>query len=495
MYELIDLTMHEEQLKKTVKRAQERNIAIPTFEEMKNPKILPDSIKAKLKETGLWDLDPINLYRVTWKNEANPEGGGFIDVPNYIEIPKEISGVDTKIIALVGKFFPTGSHKVGPSVGCLVPRLITGQFDPTYHKAVWPSTGNYCRGGAFDAHLLACESIAILPEEMSEERFTWLREVAGEVIATPGSESNVKEIYDKSWELKDSRDNIMVFNQFEEFGNSLWHYEVTGDALQCIIEDSLEEGESFFGTTVTSGSGGTTSAGEYLKTQYAGAKLAVGEATQCPTLLNNGFGAHRIEGIGDKHIPWVHNIRNTDMVIAIDDEDALGMMRLFNEPAGKEYLKSIGVADDLISKLAWVGVSGAANIAMAIKMAKYYELTDKDVIATVLTDSAEMYISRLKEMLDERNGKYDATDAAVDHARHILALTTDEMEELTYISKKRIHNLKYYTWIEQQRRHVDELNAQWYNHKEYYGSIPSYRPKLDKLINQFNEMTGVKEKI
>ncbi len=495
MYELIDLTMNEETLKKTVQRAKERNIAIPTFAEMKNPNLLPDNVKEKLSQTGLWDLDPINLFRVTWKNEAKADGGGFVDVPNYIEFPKEITGVDAKIIGMVGKFFPTGSHKVGPSVGCLVPRLVTGQFDPTYHQAVWPSTGNYCRGGAFDANLLACESIAILPEEMSEERFNWLKEVAGEVIATPGSESNVKEIYDKTWELIETRHNVMVFNQFSEFGNSLWHYEVTGDGMKCMIDDSLQDGEKLFGSVFTSGSAGTTHAGEYLKLQYPGSKLAVGEALQCPTLLNNGFGAHRIEGIGDKHIPWIHNVKNTDMVIAIDDEITLGMMRLFNEPAGHEYLKSLGLSSELVEKLPWLGISSAANLAMAIKMAKYYELTDKDVIATVLTDSAEMYISRLKEMKDARNGKYEVQDAAVDHQRYILGMQVDALEELTYVTKKRIHNLKYYTWIEQQERDVEELNAQWYNAEEYWGQIPTYAEKIDKLIVKFNEMTGVIEQI
>lgn len=495
MYELIDLTVNEEQLKKTVQRAKEKNIVIPTFAQMKDPSLVPDNVKAKLAKTGLWDLDPINLFRVSWKNEAKTEGGGFVDVPNYIELPKEITGVDAKIVAMVGKFFPTGSHKVGPSVGCLVPRLVTGQFDPTYHQAVWPSTGNYCRGGAFDANLLGCESIAILPEEMSQERFDWLKNVAGEVIATPGCESNVKEIYDKTWELLETRDNIMIFNQFAEFGNALWHYEVTGDGMKCMLEDSMKDDEKFFGSVFTSGSAGTTHSGEFLKTVYPGAKLAVGEATQCPTLLNNGFGGHRIEGIGDKHVPWIHNIRNTDMIIAIDDEDTLAMMRLFNEESGQEYLKSIGVDADLIAKLPWVGISSAANILMAIKMAKYYELGEKDVIATVLTDSAEMYVSRLKEMKDERNGKYDVQDAAVDHAQHLLAVKTDEMLELTYISQKRIHNLKYYTWIEQQAREVDELNAQWYNWKEYWGQIPTYTAKIDELINKFNDMTGVLETI
>jgi hypothetical protein len=235
-YRQIDLTVDKERQKRAVKRAKERNIVIPTFAQMKNPALIDDNTKARLKNVGLWDVNPLNLYRITWKNETVERGGGFGGV-NYIEIPKEITGVKAKVVALVGKYFPTGAHKVGAAFGCLVPRLVTGQFDPTTQKAVWPSTGNYCRGGAYDSTLLACESIAILPEGMSQERFEWLQSVAGETIKTPGTESNVKEIFDKCWELRKSGQDLMIFNQFEEFGNYLWHYEVTGSA----IEEALRE--------------------------------------------------------------------------------------------------------------------------------------------------------------------------------------------------------------------------------------------------------------
>ncbi|MEA2007938.1 MAG: pyridoxal-5-phosphate-dependent protein subunit beta, partial [Chloroflexota bacterium] len=223
---MIDLTIHEEQLERAVERAKERNIIIPTFAQMKNPELIPDSVKEDLSPLGLWDITSRNLFRITWKNEPVSSGGGFGGV-NYIELPSSLTGVEARVIALVGKWFPTGSHKVGATFGCLVPPLVTGQFDPTFHQAVWPSTGNYCRGGAYDSTLLTCDSIAILPEEMSRERFEWLQKVAGEVIATPGCESNVKEIFDKVWELRATRDNIFVFNQFEEFGNYLWHYDIT----------------------------------------------------------------------------------------------------------------------------------------------------------------------------------------------------------------------------------------------------------------------------
>lgn len=493
MRKLINLETNEAQLKKTVQSAREKGIVIPTLAQMKDPNKISEKVKAKLKKTGLWDIDPINLFRISWKNEPKSEGGLYQELPNYIEIPSEISGVKARIFAMAGKFFPTGAHKVGASFGCLVPRLVTGQFDPKFHEAVWPSTGNYCRGGAYNSALLGCKSIAILPENMSKERFEWLSKVAGEVIATPGCESNVKEIYDKTWELRRTRDNVIIFNQFGELGNHLWHYEVTGNAMNDIVKAEAGEKGRLAGVCLTSGSAGTLGSGDFLKDQYPHAKIAVGEALQCPTLLNNGFGDHRIEGIGDKHVPWIHNVKNTDMVIAIDDNDSLGVFRLFNEPDGQEYLRSIGVKEDIINKLSWVGISGAANIISCIKYAKYYELTEDDIVMTVLTDSAEMYKSRLKEMTAERGEKYRLLNAAIDHNRYVLGIRTDNMEELTYQSKKRIHNLKYYTWIEQQQYSLEELNDQWYDYDNYWGRLHKMGHELDKLIEDFNEGVGLKD--
>lgn len=490
MRKLINLDVNEKQLEKNKKIMKDRGIVIPTFAQMKEPETIPASIKEKLAKTGLWDVDPVNLFRITWKNQPKKSGGLFQELPNYFELPTEITGVKARIFVMAGKFFPTGAHKVGASFGCLVPRLVTGQFDPAFHEAVWPSTGNYCRGGAYNSTLLGCKSIAILPEDMSRERFEWLSKVAGEVIATPGCESNVKEIYDKTWELRRTRDNIVIFNQFGELGNHLWHYEVTGNAMNDIIKKEAREKDKLAGVCLTSGSAGTLGSGDFMKDHYPNAKLAVGEALQCPTLLDNGFGGHRIEGIGDKHVPWIHNVKNTDMVIAIDDNDSLALFRLLNEPSGHEYLRSLGVSEDIIEKLSWVGISGAANIISSIKFAKYYELTEHDMVMTILTDSAEMYQSRLREMEEERGGEYTGTDAVIDHNRYVLGLKTDSMLELTYESKKRIHNLKYYTWIEQQMYDLDELNEQWYDYDNYWGRLHQMTPELDRLIEQFNEAQG-----
>ncbi|MBE6927189.1 MAG: pyridoxal-phosphate dependent enzyme [Ruminococcaceae bacterium] len=487
---MIDLRINKEGLAHNIQKAKENNIIIPTFAQMQNPDLIPEKIKAKLTTTGLWDFDPVNLFRVTWKNEAKETGGLFQKVPNYVELPSALTGVKARIIAMSGKWFPTGCHKVGASFGCLVPRLVTGQFDATYHKAVWPSTGNYCRGGAFNSKLLACQSIAILPAEMSQERFDWLKSVAGEIIATPGCESNVKEIFDKTWELR-QREDVMIFNQFEEMGNPVWHYNITGEALATLYEAVRRDGDRLAGCAFTSGSAGTMSAGDYLKDHYPTAKVAVGEALQCPTIVNNGFGGHRIEGIGDKHIPWIHNVKNTDMAIAIDDEDSQRLLRLFNKPEGKKYLKeTLGLEDELIEKLSWLGISGIANVLCCIKMAKYYELTENDILLTVLTDSAAMYGSRITE-LDENHGAYSDFEAALDHNLHILGLKTDNLIELTYADRKRVHNLKYYTWVEQQARDVADLNALWYDTKGTWDAIHAQAAEMDALINEFNEATGL----
>ena len=486
---MIDLqTFNNEALERTVERARERNIIIPTFAQMRNPNLIPHSVKQRLADVGLWDLNPLNLFRITWHNEPTPHGGGFGSV-NFLELPPALTGVSARIVVLVGKWFPTGAHKVGAAFGCLAPRLVTGQFDPTVQKAVWPSTGNYCRGGAYDSNLLACESIAILPEGMSQERFDWLAEVAGETIKTPGSESNVKEIFDKCWELRNSGQDLVIFNQFDELGNYLWHHEVTGPAMAEVLAQIMEPQDSYRGVALTTGSAGTIASGDYLKKLFPQSKIAASEALQCPTLLNNGFGAHRIEGIGDKHIPWVHNVKNTDMVIAIDDAATMGLIRLFNEPSGQEYLVEQGVPADVVSQLDLLGISGCANMLSAVKFAKYYELGENDILLTVATDSMEMYQSRLRE-LNEAEGAFTALDAAAVFHRYLLGQSIDYMEELTYYGRKRIHNLKYYTWVEQQGKTYEEIQAQWYD-DSYWESIPAKAAEIDALIEEFNGRVGL----
>ena len=475
---LINLEKHPDIIRKNVERCREKGILLPTFREMINPSLVSDDIKSKLRNVGLWDVNPANLYRITWHNEPKEKGGLFAGV-NFIEIPREITGTKARILALAGKFFPCGVHKVGATYACLAPALVTGNFDASSQQAVWPSTGNYCRGGAYNSALLGCDSIAILPEDMSQERFNWLKTVAGEIIATPGCESNVKEIFDKCHELDEQRGHhIVIFNQFEQFENYLWHYEVTGAAILEVLKGLGIKEENVRAYASSTGSGGTLAAG------YPGIKIGAGEALQCPTLLRNGFGAHRIEGIGDKHVPWIHNVKNTDMVLSIDDQDCMDIYRLFNEEDGKEYLSSLGVGDQDIENLALFGISGIGNMLSAIKMAKFYEMEEDDVVFTILTDSSVMYTSRLKE-LEEQQGRFTKTEAAKVHAAALMHQGIDNALELGYYDRLRIHNLKYYTWVEQQGKTYEELNRQWYD-RNYWKELPQLTEKIDALIDEFN---------
>jgi cysteine synthase len=484
----LDLSVNQEVLESTVKYCREKGISLPTFAMMRDPRLVPESIKSVLATIGLWDVHPANLYRITWKNEPQERGGLFGGV-NHIVLPRELTGCPANILVLVGRYFPTGAHKVGATFGCLVPRLVTGQFNPLTTKAVWPSTGNFCRGGAYISALLACQAIAILPEGMSRERFEWLHKIAGEVIATPGCESNVKEIFDKCWELRASGQDLTIFNQFEELGNPLWHYVVTGDAAEEALRGHLKTGDRVAGFVGSSGSAGTLGAGYYLKAKHPGAKLAVAEALQCPTLLMNGFGDHRIEGIGDKHVPWVHDCKRTDFVVAVDDEAPMRLIRLFNEELGRTALVAGGVPTEIASRLDLLGISGVGNLIAAIKFAKYLELGQSDWVVTVATDSMDLYRSRLAELAAER-GPYRESQAQRD-LELLASVTFDHTKELTYYDKKAIHNLKYFTWVEQQGRDVAELRAQWHDHDRYWDGTFALADRIDGLITEFNQRVGL----
>ncbi len=489
MIEFTDRITNEKARENAIRRFREKEIILPLFSQQKDPDLIPDKVKDRLKNIGLWEIHPLNLFRINWKNEARESGGLFGKV-NYFEIPRSISGVKARILMLAGKWFPTGAHKVGAAYGCLAPRIITGEFDPTYHKAVWPSTGNYCRGGAFDCKLMGSNAVAILPENMSRERFDWLRnEIGCEVIATPGCESNVKEIYDKCWEIRRTRPDCIILNQFEEFGNAVWHYHITGNALEEVFRMEGSGRSRLAAYVSATGSAGTIAAGDYLRTIAPDVRVVASEALQCPTLLQNGYGGHRIEGIGDKHVPWIHNVRNTDMVTAIDDEDCMRLLRLFNEKEGVNFLMSEGLNREEAGTLPLLGISGIANMISAIKTAKYLELDSDDIILSLATDSAELYSSRLIE-LRENKGVYTEKQALRDFEKAIMGTATDNLKELSYRDKKAIHNLKYFTWVEQQQKDVDDLDSLWYD-RGLWPKIFAQIGRWDELIEDFNERTGV----
>jgi cysteine synthase A len=469
-------------LQKTIERCKRQKIILPTFNQLKQPDTISKDVKSRLKNIDMQEVHPLNLFRINWRND--PDSGGIGDI-NFLEIPKEITGIKARVIGLVGKFFPTGAHKVGATYGCLAPYLVTGRFNPEYHKAVWPSTGNYCRGGTFNSALLSVHPVAILPEEMSKERFNWLEGLGAEIYATPGCESNVKEIYDKCHELEAESDEYLIFNQFDQFGNAVWHYEITGYTIETLFDKIKEPKQRLSAYVSATGSAGTIGAGDYLRKVNPLIKVVATEALQCPTLLINGYGGHRIEGIGDKHVPWIHNVKSTNVVTAIDDEDTLRVLRLFNEESGKKVLKNLGINSNIVEKLPYLGISSICNLLASIKLATYYEFNENDIIFTIFTDSVELYYSRLKEM-NENWGKYNDTQALIDFNSVLNKQSIDYLKELTYEDQRRIHNLKYFTWVEQQGKDVEELDAQWYD-ENYWEERFTIASKWDKLIEDFNK--------
>jgi len=480
--------LNEAVIEKTAARCRERGIRIPTFAQMRDPASLPPAIREGLRGVARDDVHPLNLFRITWKNAPEPRGGGFGEGA-WLEFPESLTGTGARIAGLAGKFFPTGAHKVGAAFGCLVPRLISGGFDPTTQKAVWPSTGNYCRGGAFDCALLACQAVAILPEEMSPERFAWLRSIGAEVIATKGCESNVKEIYDACWDIRRTRPDCVIFNQFEEFGNAAWHYHVTGPFVEEVFRRIAGPRDRFSGWISATGSAGTIAAGDYLRARFPRMIVAAAEALQCPTLLQCGFGGHRIEGIGDKHVPWIHNVRNTDAVVAIDDEHTLALLRLFNEEAGRALLaRETGAPEALLARLDWLGISSICNLITAIKIARFFELDSRDTLFFPMTDSLELYNSRMAGMR-ARDGAYTPEAAARAFARYLQGIGVDHMRELTYADRKALHNFKYFTWVEQQGRSVDELRQLW--DPDFWTATFEEAAQWDRQIEEFNARVGL----
>ena len=474
----------------SIKSFAKNNIQLPTFKELSNPNTISSTIIEQLKNIDPNAIHPLNLYRVNWYNDPIATNG-FRKTPYYFELPKSITNVNARIIVMVGAFFPMiQCHKVLAAYGCLAPRIITGQFNPSKHKAIWPSTGNYCRGGIAISRIMNCHGMAVLPEEMSEERFNWLQnwvlDPENDIYKTYGCESNVKEIYDKCNELGMKEENI-VFNQFCEFSNALIHYACTGKAVQDVFNDIDGNKENLKGYVSATGSAGTISAGDYLKdNQYNNCKIMALEALECPTLLYNGFGGHNIQGIGDKHIPYVHNIMNTDFVAGVSEQVSDSLYLLFNSTEGINYLKQQkNINDKMIKQLSLMGLSSICNMAGAIKMSKYYNMTKNDIIITIATDPASMYktgISTLKnKYFDNQLNSYNMAET---FGQYLKGINTDNMLELSHIDKHRIFNLGYYTWVEQQKIKISDFNAR--RKYQFWTDLRQYISIWDQLITDFN---------
>lgn len=482
----------EKTLAGAVAALREIGVGLPTLSQLANPSTIPQRQRDILESIGPDEPHAANLWRVHWFNDAARTG--LSEVPGYLVLPEALTGVKAKIVVALGNRFPMiGAHKVLAAYGCLVPRLVTGQFDPRGHKAVWPSTGNYCRGGVAISRILGCRGIAVLPAGMSQERFDWLEHWVSDltdIVRTPGTESNVKEIYDECAALSKVPDNV-ILNQFSEFSNYIVHYHCTGQAMDRIFADVQRQspGLRLAAFVSATGSAGTIAAGDYLKQRH-GSRIAAVEATECPTMLLNGYGEHNIQGIGDKHIPLIHNVMNTDVAIGVSDRGSDSLNHLFNSDVGRRYLTARQKLDaGLVDALSAIGISGCANIIAAIKMAKHFDLGEDDAVVTVATDGAAMYASEREHHLRRHYPDgFDEVNAGEVFARHLQGVEDDHLMDLTYADRKRIFNLGYYTWVEQQGISVEQFDSR--KDQAFWQRLQASIPVWDSLIEAFNKKTG-----
>ena len=467
-------------------------IVLPTWSELADPRRIPIAVESSLGAVGPDAPDRKNLWRVHWFNDAARRGRA--PMPGHVVLPEALTAVKSPIVVLLGQRFPMiGAHKVLAAYACLVPRLVSGRFDPRRDRAVWPSTGNYCRGGIAISRILGCRGVAVLPAGMSRERFDWLQEWVSDpadIVRTPGTESNVKEIYDKCAELADDRDNI-ILNQFSEFANYLIHYHCTGAAFDCVFShlQASNPGYRLAAFVSATGSAGTIAAGDLLKSRH-GTKIAAVEAIECPTMLCNGYGEHNIQGIGDKHIPLIHNVMNTDLVVGVSDLASDSLNLLFGGNVGRSYLVGRRKIDpDIVRIFDEIGISGLANIVAAIKVARHLEFGADDVIMTVATDSAQLYASERQSFLARqyRDG-FDEVNAGEIFSRHLEGVVDDHVLELTHFDRKRIFNLGYYTWVEQQGVAIDDFDIR--KDQRFWRGLVDSIPQWDHLIDEFNAEAG-----
>lgn len=425
---------------------------LPTLEELLHPSSQPAKIQEQAAASSD-PLDPIHLFDISWRKRDGT-------IPHVV-LPKALTGVDAPIVVMSSAHFPTGSHKVGPAFSCLREKVLRDGASVADHQLVFPSTGNYGIGGAWVGPRMGFSSLVVLPEEMSAERFEKIRAYGAEVIATPGCESNVKEIYDKVKELRKDDKNI-ILNQFEDFGNYRFHRKVTGEAALELSTELKDQGvgDGTIAAFVSAmGSAGTIAAADSIRLKHPLMKTVGLEPVQCPTMFNIGYGGHAIEGIGDKHVTWIHNVRAMDALFCIDDQQCLEGLQLLQE--GQDVLKKeLDLSDDVLSFIKGrFGVSGVCNVLGAIKTARHYGFGARQAVFTVATDSFDRYPSVLRN-LDQAKGKM-TRDVAARRINIFADQPATWVLEGTQEVRRRWHNQKYFTWVEQQGKSVEELDALW----------------------------------
>lgn len=427
----------------------------PTYDEMLNPALLPADIRQKALTARAEELNPLNLFNITWKDEQNR--------PRYVVLPKEFTRVKANIIVMTGKAFPSGSHKVGPAYSTLAESEVTGQVKPGM-VMVGPSTGNFGIGVAYVSHLKGYDALVVMPEGMSLERYERIKKYGGKLDLTPGSESDVILVLERVEEIKRGPNNF-VLAQFELLPNYRFHRHVTGHSC---IEAAKNVGNGRVAAFVSApGSAGTLAAGDNIKVAYPESKIIALEPKECSTLFNAGMGSHRIEGIGDKMVVLIHNVNTTDYVMQIHDDDTVRGLKLFN--AGAPVLNRVCGGDyDCFSEL--FGISSICNILGAIRTAKLLDLGEEDNVVTIATDSFDRYPSVMDD-LAKRVGQ------PIDHAmlsrwyEDIFCAydAADVLDVQPKEQKERLYRQKEETWtrFNYSREYLDRMKSQDFWDEEY----------------------------
>jgi cysteine synthase len=442
----------------------------PTYEEMLHPeKIDPVLHRRTINEKD--SLNPEALFNITWKDGNN--------TPHYMVIPPEITGVEANIIVLLGKHFPTGSHKVGSTYSVTMEKQLENEIHPLKNTLVYPSTGNFGIGGAWVAGRMGYESMVILPSSVSRERFDRIVSYGGRYIKASGLSGMFAEANRVS-----SQPGMTVMNQFISMANYRFHYYVTGNTIVELMEHlkclGIGNGrcEAFISAV---GSGGTIAAGDRIKQLFPENRIVALEPLQCPTLYSNGSGDHDIQGIGDGLVTWVHNVLNMDAVMCIDDQDCKKGLRLLTDPVGKTFLsKEQKIPSGIVGQMAMnFGISGICNLLGAIRTAKYFKLPRGTNIVTVCTDSIDRYHSVMKEM-EEIHGPLTLEKATKTFETVFQNRKMDHIQEGTPSNRQRWFEMKRSHWVEECGMDEAELNAQ--KNQDWWEKEQAKCQQVDKQI-------------
>ena len=411
----------------------------PTYEEMLHPELLPAAVRTQA------------LFNITWRGPDNRI--------RHIVLPRELTGVEANIVVLTGRYFPSGSHKVGPAYATLMEGELAGEIQPGENTIIGPSTGNFGIGVAYISHLKGYPAIVIMPEQMSEERYQRIRQYGGQLDLTPGSESDVILVLERTQHYKkDPRNKILA--QFELLPNYRFHRYVTG---RSALEAAAQYGNGRVAAFVSApGSAGTLAAGDEIKARYPECAICALEPKECSTLFNNGRGTHRIEGIGDKMVTLIHNVLTTDYVALIHDDDCvMGLELLERRRSLVERL--LGRPRGYLDALEGVfGISGICNVLGAIRLARYLGLGPEDNVVTIATDGMDRYPSVLAN-LEKRRGPLDDAKLSASFeeifrggdAREILDLRPAEQKERLFGYKEQVWTGFGYT-----RAYLESMKSQ-----------------------------------